>query len=275
MFWPLLGLLLTLLPQAQTPPTSSDAGAQADAPASSKVWIGHYAEFEKFLQTAPIERSTSTPVGILAPRHVFFAPGGLAASAALKKIPPGRREGYFESYKSEIAAYKLDRLLELDMVPPTVERKIDKEMVSVQLWVDNTRMLKEVKQLKLQDPNTERWNKQLHRTYVFDDLVANIDENEGNLLFDRAWNFIKVDHSRAFTDTLRLPFDVQQRIHQIDRPFFDRIKGLDQAAVRREIGDLLEGGCLPALFSRRDAIVKAFEELAKKNGEAQVFVSWP
>ena len=30
-----------------------------------------------------------------------------------------------ESYKAEIAAYKLDRMLDLHMVPPIVERKID------------------------------------------------------------------------------------------------------------------------------------------------------
>ena len=271
--WSMLSLLLSLLAPVQAPATP--AAAPAEGPPSSKIWIGRYAEFEEFLRTAKIERTVGTPVGILAPRHALFAPDGIAKGASVKKVPPGRQEGFFESYKSEIAAYKLDRILELDMVPPTIERKVDKDLVSVQLWIEDTRMLKEIQAQKLQDPNTDRWNKQLHRVYVFDDLVGNIDENAGNLLFDRAWNFIKVDHSRAFTDTATLPFDVEKRIRQIDRPFFDRVKGLDQATVKREIGNLLEAGGLPALFRRRDAMVKAFEELAKKNGEAQVFVSWP
>ena len=35
--------------------------------------------------------------------------------------------GYWESYKSEIAAYELDKLLGLDMIPPTVERRVQGE----------------------------------------------------------------------------------------------------------------------------------------------------
>jgi hypothetical protein len=271
--WRILWLALAFaVPLPQAP---NGAAPPAEQPASSKVWIGRYAEFEEFLRTAKIERTVGTPVGILAPRHALFAPGGLANGAAVKKIAPGRRDGYWESYKSEIAAYKLDRLLELDMVPPTIERTFDGEMASWQLWVDNTRMLKEIQQLKVRDPDVERWNRQLHRVQVFDDLVGNIDENAGNLLFDRAWNFIKIDHSRAFTDTVALPFDLKQTVKRIDRPFFERIKALDQATVKREVGNLLEGGAMGALFRRRDAIVKTFEELAKKDGADLVLVPWP
>jgi DNA polymerase III alpha subunit len=65
-------------------------------------------------------------------------------------------------------------------------------------------------------------------------------------------------------------------VKKIDRPFFDRVKSLDRDAVRREISDLLtESGAMSALFRRRDAIVKAFEELAKSQGEANVFEDWP
>jgi hypothetical protein len=70
--------------------------------------------------------------GILGPRHAYFKPGGLAAGANIKVLPPGRREGFFESYKSEIAAYKLDRMLDLNMVPPTVERRFDNKEASAQ-----------------------------------------------------------------------------------------------------------------------------------------------
>ena len=163
-------------------------------------------------------------------------------------------------------------MLELDMVPPTVERRIDGEIVSVQLWIEDVKMLKDVKAQKLSAPDPGKWNRQLHRAYLFDNLVANIDENEGNLLFDPQWNFIKIDHSRAFTNTLVQPFEIGKRLVQIDRPFFDGIKALDKAAVGREIGDLLENGALNALFVRRDNLVKAFEKLAAQKGANQVFV---
>ena len=80
------------------------------------------------------------------PERGFFAPGGLAASAAVKHLPMGQRAGFWEAYKSEIAAYELDRLLGLDMVPPTVERRVGGDLASVQLWVEGCRVLKDVDQ---------------------------------------------------------------------------------------------------------------------------------
>ena len=273
--WLILWLAFSFAMPAQGTP----AGAAAQAPpANSKVWIGRYAEFEEFLRTAKIESLKKISVGVTGPKHAFFTPGGLAAGAAVKNLKPGKLDGFWESYKSEIAAYKLDRLLELDMVPPTVERRVDGEFVSAQLWIEDTIMLKDMQARKLRAPDAEAWNRQLHRAYVFDDLVGNIDENAGNLLFDRQWNFVKVDHSRAFTDTLMLPFPIGEKgrgVSRIDRPFFDRLKALDRAAVAREIGDLLEANCLPALMSRRDAVVKKLEDLAKKTGDAEVFEPWP
>jgi hypothetical protein len=255
--------------------TPAGPSVQAQEPASSKIWIGKNAEFEEFLRTAPIESTVGTPVGILAPRHAIFAPGGLAKGAAVKKIPPGRRDGFWESYQSEIAAYKLDRLLDLNMVPPTVERRYENEPASVMLWVDNVKMLKDTQKEGLRDPNAQRWNRNLHRAQVFDDLAGNIDPNAGNWLFDAAWNFYKIDCSRCFTDTMMMPHDIKKTVRRIDRPFFDRLKALDRDTVRREMGSLLTAnGALPALFRRRDAIVKAFEELAKQSGEAQVFEDW-
>jgi hypothetical protein len=250
--------------------TTPAAAAPAAAPASSKIWVGRYHEFEEFLRTAEIERTTNVSTGVLGIKRAYFKPGGLAASGALRRIPPGKYDGFFESYKSEIAAYKLDRVLELDMVPPTVARTYNGENVSLQLWTQNMKMLKEVQEQKLRPApaNLESYNFQLRRQKVFQNLVGNLDPNQGNILFDPVWNVVLIDFSRAFTNTRVLKFEATT----IDRPFLDRLKALNRDTLRREIGDFLEGGAVDAVLIRRDDIVKAFEKLAQQKGAGQVFL---
>jgi hypothetical protein len=104
---------------------------------------------------------------------------------------------------------------------------------------------------------------------VFHNLVGNIDPNQGNILFDPAWNVILIDFSRAFTNTQTLKFEATS----IDRMFLDRIKALDRATLKQEIGELVvESGGVDALLARRDLIVRAFDKLAKLKGASQVFL---
>ena len=139
--------------------------------------------------------------------------------------------------------------------------------MSAQLWVEDLRTLKKVQELKIKAPDPQRWNWQLHRQMMFDNLVGNIDPNAGNLLFDPQWNFVKVDCSRCFTETTTTKFTLSK----IDRPFFERVKALDEATLKREIGAWLEPGALSTILTRQKSIIRAFEKLAKEKGDAQVF----
>ena len=96
------------------------------------------------------------------------------------------------------------------MVPPTVERRVGPDRASVQLWVEKSKLLKEVDQA--QCPRQTEWAKQVCRQRVFDNLVANIDRNAGNMLVDGEWNIILIDHSRSIgtknvTEVLGYPCD--------------------------------------------------------------------
>jgi hypothetical protein len=250
-----------LFPATQAPAPATTTGA-------GKVWVGKYAEYEEFLKTAPIDKITDVPIGVTKPRRAYFKPGGLAESAVVKDLQPGRKAGYWESYKSEIAAYELDKLLELDMVPPTVERRIDGQNMSAQLWVHG---LTEAATLNGKpSPDAMGYNRQLYRQRVFDNLIANIDENKGNLLVlqsPKMWELVLVDHSRCFTETTKMQFPMTK----IDRTFYDKIKSLDAQAVADKIGPyVLDKG--KGVMKRRDVIVQEFEKLAAKNGEAAVFI---
>src|SRR5437762_878794 len=85
----------SLQPPAQQPAQAgvAPAAAQAVAPSSSKIWVGRYREFEDFLRTAEIERTTNVSTGVLGIKRAYFKPGGPAASGALRRIPPGKYDG--------------------------------------------------------------------------------------------------------------------------------------------------------------------------------------
>jgi hypothetical protein len=258
----------------QAPATQTPVAAQAAAPATtavavgSKIWMGRYGEFEEFLEAAGIGETADIPVGVTKPKRAFFTPpGGIAGSAALKYLPAGIKSGYWESYKSEIAAYKLDRILGLDMVPPTIERRVGGELASLQLWVEHCRLLKELDQSRA--PRPLEWAKQVCRQRTFDNLIANIDRNAGNLLVDEEWNLILIDHSRAFANST-MPF--MKQMTRIDREFFEKLKALDEATLMRELKPwVLTGGSVRDILKRRDKIVAQFESFARDKGEAVVF----
>jgi len=274
-----LVLLLALAagPAAQSSAATSPAAQPSAAPASAtmsppaapagtgRVWIGREHEVEKFISSAPIERFESIPVGVTKPRRGFFVPGGPVASIAFKVLPPRRTGGFFENYKAEIAAYRLDRLLGLGMVPPTVEKRVKHEIGSAQLWVEGCEFLKN--RAGQQAPDTRAWNRQVYRQRVWDNLIANIDRNAGNLLVDSEWNLVLIDHSRAFTTTSKMPFPMTR----IDREFFERLKSLTEEELRTHLKGLLFDGPKP-LLKRRDKIVEEFEKRIQKYGEAAVLI---
>jgi len=248
------------------------AGQQAPSPqpgqtpASSKIWIGREAEFEQFLKTAEIKKIVDVGQGVTNPRRAFFAPGGLAGSGIIKAIDAGPMAPFLDSWKSEVAAYELDRLLEMGMVPPTVERRIEGDRRSIQLWVENTQSLKKLEGQTA--PDIGAWNRQVYRQRIFDDLIINDDRNAGNILVDQAWNVILIDHSRAFdTRKTKMPAPLSK----IDRPFFEKLKALDKETLKARIGPYLAFGVDPIL-QRRDRVVKELERLIKEQGEANVLI---
>lgn len=255
--------------QAVAPAAPEYAAPAPEAPgaaAGAKVWIGRYEEFEEFLKTWPIVRVVPVGEGVTNPNQAFFRAGGIASRAVVKPLRPGRPQGFWESYKSEIAAYEMDRLLGLDMVPVTVERSVKDRKASVQLWIEGCRHLSEI---ETQDPpNPQEWNRQVCRHRVFDALIANIDRNAGNILVDDEWNIILIDHSRAFAAD-EMPFE--DEITRLDRELFEALKTLDETVVTERLKPLLFGSSIKQLLRRRDELVEKLERLAAEKGEATVF----
>jgi hypothetical protein len=260
-----LGVTFTLVAPALVRLEEAAAEEATSATSDARVWMGRHAEFEEFLRTAPIVRVRDVGQGVTKPRQAFFRPGGLAESALVKKLPPRWRGAFFESYKSEIAAYELDRLLGMNMVPVTVERRVEGEPASLQLWSQG-RLLSEIERQVPHNP--AEWSRQVRRYRVFDALIANIDRNAGNILIDDEWNVILIDHSRAFAvDTM----PNEKTITRIDRDFFAAMKALDETTLMERLRPwLFDDGAVRSLLKRRDKIVAKLERLIEERGEAGV-----
>jgi hypothetical protein len=250
----ILALLVISLPQADPKP----------AVACANVWQAKTTEFEEFLRTAKVEKVTEIPIGVTRPKRAYLTAGGLAASFAWKPLRPGVQSGYFESYKSEIAAYELDKLLGLNMVPVVVERSVNNELGAAVLWLDGVRSWETVLAL----PNKPRvWDLQIARMKLLDDLIGNSDRNKGNLLVDADWHIYLIDHSRAFVTDQRLP----QELQNVDRRLWEKMLALDEPGLKASVGQWLDARQIQALLRRRDAIKKKIDALVAKRGDSIFF----
>jgi hypothetical protein len=188
----------TALATVVTPPVTPWARAQVVAPAeaTAKTWIGKAAEIEAYLRSAQIVRTERTERGVTQPVRAFLAAGGPVTSMTWKALPPGRSRGFDESYTSEIAAYDIDKLLELNMVPPKVEREVDGVTGVAGMWVEPTKSFAALGGVPTPPPaRLEKWNRELIRAKMFHNLIGDIDPNLGNWLVDPAWNVILIDQS--------------------------------------------------------------------------------
>lgn len=245
---------------AQTPTATSASATTSPPRESANIWEGRRAQVEDFMRTTPFVKIEDVPIGVTKPKRGYFEPGGLVVSAAWKVIPPGRPAGYWESYRSEIAAYELDKVLGLDMVPPTVEKRWKGDLGAAILWLKPVRSWRAVEDL----PKPEKWNRYAVRMKMFDNLICNTDRNAGNLLVDDDWNLYLIDHSRAFISDRKL-VSVMTRI---DRELWEKMLALDEATLTAALGKWIDGGSIRAILRRRDAMKVAIDALIKKWGDA-------
>ena len=244
------------------PASPQDAAAPA-AEVSAKTWIANRDAIEAYLKTAEVAALDDVPTGVTHPRRAKLAPGGPVDAFAWKVIPPGRPSGYWESYKSEIAAYELDKILGLDMVPPTVERRVSGTTGAAVMWCSPTKSFGQLKGVPTAPGKyAAAWNRQLSRAKMFDNLIGNKDPNLGNWLVDPAWNLILIDHSRAFTTDKDL---VHKKMDHIDGALWDKMAALTLETLEPVLGPWVGKSEIKAVLQRRDVMKAGFEKQIAQN----------
>jgi hypothetical protein len=248
---------------------TSGAQAPAEEPVSAKIWIGRAQEFEEFLVNTEIERIEDIPVGVTKPQRGYFPAGGLLESMSFKAIKPGRYKGFWESYKAEIAAYELDKLLGLQMIPPTVEKRVKGDLGAAVMWVKPVKSFKELGGPPTPPPaEMARWNKQVVKAKMFDCLIYNKDPNLGNWLVDPAWNLIVIDHTRSFTNDKKFAHELSR----VDGELWARMKTLTEEQLTQALGTWLDKGAIKGILARRDMMQAEIDKLVAAKGEAAVIL---
>jgi hypothetical protein len=231
----------------------------------SLVWAGHEPEIEKLLAEGKVLKLEDVPIGVTKPQRATLE-GDPAMRFAWKALRPGYSKGFMESYKAEIAAYKFDRLLGLNMVPPIVERNMNGSNGAAVLWVENTRGWSVEKPPQGPEP---KWSLQLTRMKMFDLLIANIDRNQGNLIYDSDWHLFLIDHSRAFTGKKDLKG--MAPLARVDRELWNKMAALTIEDLDRGLDKWVGNGEKKAILVRRDLMAKNISEMVAKRGEKSVF----
>jgi len=236
-------------------------------------------EMQSFLQHANITATKSTKKGVTSAKRVTLSDGRVTHDAQLQDVdialpifdvgPKNSEVDFKDTYRYNIAGYRLSRLLGLDNVPMSVERKVNGKPVAMTWWIDNV-ILDEGARQKEQTvgPNPSRTASQIHILRVFDELIQNRDRNSGNLLWTADWKMWMIDHTRAFRtgkDLLK-----PQQLERVDRSLFEKMRDLTASTLTETMDKSLTKGEIDALLVRRDAIVKLFEAKIAQRGEAAV-----
>jgi len=200
----LLTVCGTAAQETGNPPTASDVvglpltGDEAVAYLSSAEVTGQPEDFDPLAITGPV-RVTLTD-GSRTLRAVFKDEDTLYPEF---RFGDGRVvERAKDSYKHEIAAFELDRLLGLDIVPPCVERRLFKRKGSLCLWIEGA-MTEDVRREKgLEPPDPEGFKDDLREIRLFQQLIADLDySNIRNLVVDANFKVYKVEYCGECKET--------------------------------------------------------------------------
>jgi hypothetical protein len=162
-----------------------------------------------------------------------------------------------DRWEHEVAAYRLDRLIGLDLVPVTVERTINGKTGSLSFWVDG--LISELDR-ETKDLPASGWcslSEQWPLMFVFDALIYNEDRTKQNMVYGEAdWMMYLIDHSRSFRTQKGRPKDIRNVELKLSPLLASRLEKLEFTDLNQAMSGLLEKSQTQALIRRKDEILK-------------------
>ncbi len=236
-------------------------------------------QIKQFLQTAEVIKSKESSKGTTHPSRLTLSDGKITHDASFQSIEEHKQEmklesgavefDFVDSYKYNIAAYQLAELLGVDdMLPVYVERRWDGKKGSLSWWLPVKMDDAERVQKKIEPPDPVKWNHQMYRVRVFDELIDDTDANLTNVLIGEDWTVWRIDFTRAFrkSKNVRVPKDLVK----CDRELFEKLKSLKAEDVSEKTKNYLTMYEVRGVMARRDKIVAEFQSLIAEKGEKEV-----
>ncbi|MDH5455031.1 MAG: metallophosphoesterase [Gammaproteobacteria bacterium] len=155
----------------------------------------------------------------------------------------------------DVAAYRLDRLLGMDMVPVTVLRKVGKDEGSLQFFPEKAADEKQRSSSGQGGSAQCALPLQWEAMYVFDVLIYNEGRSMQRMLYEPSnWNLILIEHESAFKATRGRPPHLAKAPVTVSDGWRETLAELDDTVLEAQLADVLDRRRLDALKTRRDEL---------------------
>jgi len=182
-----------------------------------------------------------------------------------------------DSYKYGIAAYELDKLLDLNLVPPVVEREIEGRKGSLQIFMEGALLESERRIKNIEPPDPEKFKNTLEDLSVFENLTYSpsyCGERELNdiLIMDKEdWKICRVDFSEAFPLSPELIPGCE--ITRCSKKLYQHLIKLDDKVIKAKLKHYLNDEEMSMLLKRKKLIIEKIKKLIAEKGEESVLFS--
>jgi len=192
-------------------------------------------------------------------RRIVKVSNGRYEVAAIFEKRPSR--GFYPG----VAAYRLDRLIELDMVPVTVRRRVKGADGSLQFLADRVSDEGQRSASGRGGGAACSLPDQWAAMYVFDVLIYNEGRSLQRMLYDPSnWRLMLSEHDRAFSSRKGRPKHLKTAPLEVTDGWMLALAGLTDEVLAERLGDVLDGRRLRALQARRDELLASARVAAKR-----------
>lgn len=235
---------------------------------SRELWKMSDAELEDLLLNGEVVASEEIGTGVTKPKRLTLRKGDHEDFAAFKyeDTDPrlesairynSRKHNDADRYHYDPAAYRLDRMIDLQMVPVSVIRTVDGTEGTVSAWIPDAINERDRVEQNVPFESYCAKDEQYRLRFIFDVLIYNEDRNLTNIIWTRKDYMLRfIDHSLAFRTTERRP----KQYRKIDLRLSDltarRLDALNEESLTRELSPYLHPKQIRAILGRRDLIFK-------------------